>query len=91
MGWSQAVLGKDAKTLTDEDVGSVLDAIEAEHIGGAGVMRQDWGWSTDCDIQRDEHGVLFSGAEFSANTDLPERFIEECKKRNLDVKLGKRV
>ena len=94
MGWSQELTG--SSTITDEEVDAILDQIAARNtLPGLSSRRQKWGWSAACDIvrrTRDEGQILvFSGAWFSVNTDLPERFAEASKSRGHAVVLGERT
>jgi len=92
MGWSQHMTG--SSTITDDGVEVILKVIKAGHaIPGWSWNRQQWGWSTECDISRwkeDSH-LCFSGAWFSVDTDLPERFEAAARVLGYSVALGPRT
>jgi hypothetical protein len=94
MGWSQEL--SDSEKITDEELESILVEIDAQHtlsIPGWGWSKQSWGWSTECDISRRDFDrlVIFSGAWFSFETDLPQRFEAAARLRGHSVTLGERT
>jgi hypothetical protein len=92
MGWSQHLTG--SYFITDVEVEDILEVIKAGHATpGWPWNRQQWGWSTECDIHRDyqDQILVFSGAWFSVGTDLPERFERAAQSRGHTVALGPRT
>lgn len=90
MGWSQRLHG--TEVMEDEEVEAILDAIEAKHvIPEMTWTKQSWGWSTECDITKSKgEPVRFSGAGFSFDTNLPERFKGEAERRGYACDLDER-
>jgi len=83
MSWSRYTRLK----LTDKEIEHILEEIKAKGIFGTWT-RQSWGWSTECDISKNEYGITFSGAGFSRRTTLPDRFIRYAKKLMHDRKIS---
>lgn len=94
MSWSQHLRGSQA--IADDDVGNILDGINAGgSLAYANWRRQeltpgDVTWHTECDIWRWKGEILFRGAYFSGDTGLPQRFEVEARRRGFDVALGLR-
>jgi hypothetical protein len=91
VGWSQTLHG--SATITDEKVELILNTIKASHaIPNESWSRQQWGWSTECDIFRSytDQTLFFSGASFSYQTKLPQRFAAAARLLGYRVRLRKR-
>ena len=75
MGWSM----ESRLTLTKNEVEQILDAIKAKGVFGNSYSKQQWGWSSECDITLYKNSVGFSGAWFSERCSLPGRFRRMAK------------
>lgn len=84
MSWSKYL----KLSITNEEIESILDSIKALGFFGKWI-HTSWGYSSECDIKNEGNKIIFSGAEFSRNTDLPARFKKEARKRGLYIKRKK--
>ena len=84
MGWTT----RTNLRLTPEQIEQVLTAIHAAGLHNHVWKREEWGWSSECDITVDRSGhVMFSGPWPTQNwCDLPDRFKAECKRAGIGVK-----
>jgi hypothetical protein len=89
VGWCQTL--KSSSKITNEEVDQILKKIGAKNFMGLSG-RTSWGWSVDCDIQRDEKGnILFSGSwTISGETKLPQEFAQVANGMGYKVTLTKR-
>ena len=83
MGWTT----RTNLRLTPEQIEQVLTAIHAAGLHTPTWTRTEWGWSSECDITVDRSGhIMFSGAWFSYDCDLPKRFRAECRRLGIGKK-----